>query len=148
MNKINFIILKLFVMVCIVAGSLVVPASADDIRGSDQILCAALQATRCTVESGCQTSFPQNFNIPDFIEIDFGNKQMQTTKASGQNRVTPIASLTRENGVAYIQGMQGGRLFSLAVDEQTGKLTAVTASNGKAVSVFANCTPRMSQVEK
>jgi hypothetical protein len=44
--------------------------------------------------------------------------------------------------------MQGGRLFSLVIDEQSGNLTAVMASNGKAVSAFAVCTPLLIPGEK
>lgn len=139
---------NLLVMVLIAAVSSVSPVSADDVSDVDQILCATLQATRCTAELDCQTSSPKVFNIPDFIEIDLVNKQLQTTKASGQNRVTPISSLAQENGIAYIQGMQGGRLFSLVIDEQSGNLTAVMASNGKAVSAFAVCTPLLIPSEK
>ena len=47
---------------------------ADDVRGSDQLLCAVQQAILCTADSGCETAPPRNYNIPDFIEIDIANE--------------------------------------------------------------------------
>ncbi len=121
---------------------------ADEVSGTDHFLCAALQATRCTAESECQTASPRTYNIPDFIEIDLVKKQLQTTKASGQNRVTPISNLVREDGQTFIQGMEGGRLFSLVIDEHNGNLTAAMASDGTTLSAFAVCTVLFGQPRK
>jgi hypothetical protein len=66
---------------------------------------------------------------------------MATTKASGEDRSTPIRTLERENGLIYIQGIEGGRAFSFVISESTGLLSVAVARDGKAVSVFGACTP-------
>jgi hypothetical protein len=132
--------LRVFILL-ILFNAAVTPVLADDVSSVDQMLCAAMEATQCKPDSGCQISSPRTWNIPDFIEIDLIKKQLQTTKASGQNRVTPISTLTRDGETIYIQGSQKGRLFSLVIDGPSGELTAAMASTTAAVSVFAICTP-------
>jgi len=46
-------------------------ASADDLTGSDKILCTAIQATRCSMNGDCWSAPPWEWNIPQFVEIDF-----------------------------------------------------------------------------
>jgi len=113
---------------------------ADDVTGADRILCASIEATRCDLD-GCVTSDPVLWNIPQFLEIDLTARRLQTTAASGQNRATPIATLVRENGHLYIQGLEGGRAFSLVIHEASGELNAAVAASGTSTAVFAACTP-------
>ena len=66
---------------------------------------------------------------------------MSTTKASGENRSTPMRTLEKENGLIFIQGIEQGRAFSLVIAESTGTLSVAVARDGKAVSLFGACTP-------
>jgi len=113
---------------------------ADDLSGAERLLCASLEATRCTLD-GCVTEDPVMWNIPQFIEIDLKNKRLQTTAASGENRATPFTTLVGEDGHIYIQGIEGGRAFSFVIHEASGELNAATASSENATAVFAACTP-------
>ena len=129
-------------LICSVLVAALTPAVwADDVSGADRILCASIEATRCDLD-GCVTGDPVLWNIPQFIEVDLAAKRLQTTAASGQNRATPITTLVREGGSIFIQGIEGGRAFSLVIDEVSGELNAaVAASSGSSTAVFAACTP-------
>jgi hypothetical protein len=123
-----------------VAGA--VPVSrADDVTGSNRILCTAVQVTACRDSGDCVVDLPWNLNVPQFIEVDLKAKRLSTTKASGENRATPIDTLRRENGVLVMQGFEKGRAFSIVIVEETGAMSAAVASEGKAVGVFGACTP-------
>ncbi|RLA03036.1 MAG: hypothetical protein DRQ54_11320 [Gammaproteobacteria bacterium] len=113
---------------------------ADDVSGADRLLCASLEATRCSLD-GCETKDPVMWNIPQFIEIDLENKRLQTTAASGERRATPITTLVREDGHIFIQGIEGGRAFSFVIHEASGELNAAVAASETATAVFAACTP-------
>jgi hypothetical protein len=113
---------------------------ADDLHGVDRILCSAVSATVCTVDGDCETDLPYNWNIPQFIEIDLAKKILSTTKASGENRQTPAATLARADGWIYLQGVEGGRAFSFVIDETTGLVSIAVARKGLTVSVFGACT--------
>ena len=91
--------------------------------------------------SAYETTAPWNLNIPQFIEIDLAGKMLSTTKASGENRSTPIRSLLREDGNIYLQGVEGGRAFSFVITEATGMASIAVAREDVTVSVFGVCTP-------
>jgi len=113
---------------------------ADDVTGAEQLLCASIEATRCSLD-GCITDDPVVWNIPQFIEIDLAGKRLQTTAASGENRATPITTVLREDGHIFIQGIEGGRAFSFVIHEASGELIAATAASKSASAVFGACTP-------
>lgn len=114
---------------------------ADDIRGQERILCSASQATICDDEGGCKAVTPWSQNIPAFIEIDLKEKLFATTKASGENRSSPIRSVVRESGLLALQGIEGGRAFSFIIGEQEGLASIAIARDGSTVSIFGACTP-------
>ena len=115
-------------------------AAADDITGSSRILCTAVQATRCDEEGDCYQDLPWNLNVPQFIQIDLNAKRLSTTKASGENRSTPIEVLKREAGLIVLQGFERGRAFSFVIAEATGMASVAVAAEGRAVVVFGACT--------
>lgn len=117
-------------------------AYADDVTGADRILCTAVQATICDTSGECEIGSPWLWNIPQFIEVDFKAKTFGTTKASGENRQTPIKYIERADGLIFLQGVEGGRAFSFVIEEETGDLSAAVARSGVTVSVFGACTPR------
>ena len=114
---------------------------ADDLTGSDRILCTAVQATVCGSIGECESGSPWAWNIPQFLELDFAQKTIGTTKASKENRVTPIKNLMREGGLIFVQGIEAGRAFSFVIEEETGNLSAAVARSEITVSVFGACTP-------
>lgn len=116
-------------------------AAADDLSGEPMILCTAVQVTLCTDDGTCIAENPWNLNVPQFIEINLKDKRMSTTKASGENRSTPIRTLEREGGQIFLQGVEAGRAFSFVIDEKTGLASIAVAREGKTVSVFGACTP-------
>jgi len=114
---------------------------ADDLTGHSKFLCAAVQATECREGGECVTEQPWNLNIPEFIEVDLDAKRLGTTQASGQNRTTAIEHLSRADGFIVLQGFEMGRAFSFVITEQTGRVAVAVATGGRAVAVFAACTP-------
>ena len=114
---------------------------ADDVTGSDVILCTAVQVNVCYTSGECESVPPWDLNIPEFIEIDVDKKVLRTTEASGQNRSTPIKNIQRGDGLLVIQGVEAGRAFSFLVNESTGRLSVAVAREGVNVAVFGVCTP-------
>ena len=114
---------------------------ADDLTGADKVLCTAVQATVCGSIGECETGNPWLWNVPQFVEVDFKQMTLGTTKASQENRVTPIKNLERKDGLIFLQGIEAGRAFSFVIEQSTGNLSAAVARNEITVSVFGACTP-------
>ena len=125
----------------LVALSVGQAARADDVTGRDQILCAVQEVNLCFPGDVCDQGPPWVWNVPDFIEVDFAAKELRTTKASGENRKTPIRDVVRADGQVVVSGLQNGRAFTLAITEDTGTATLSMAAPGKGGVAFAVCTP-------
>ena len=131
--------------VCVWLGAVVAlgtaPALADNLAGADRILCSASTVIMCGETGECTTGSPLELNIPQFIEIDLKGKRLSTTRASGENRSTPILSMTRDSGQIILQGHEKGRAFSFVISEATGATSVAVARDGISVAVFGACTP-------
>ncbi len=116
-------------------------AFADDLTGVKAFLCTAATVNQCSSDGECTSGAAWSLNIPQFIEVDLAKKTLSTTKASGENRTTPIKNLERDNGLIILQGAEAGRAFSWVITEETGMATISVAIDGRGVIVFGACTP-------
>lgn len=116
-------------------------ALADDLRGADRFLCSTQRATICLPEGECLVLAPADADIPQFIEVDAKARRLATTAASGVNRQTPASSVSRSDERIVMQGYEGGRAFSLLIQEPTGEATFAAVADDRSVIVFAACTP-------
>ncbi len=116
-------------------------ALSDSLTGKDRLLCSAVEATVCTADGICESGPPWDWKIPQFLIIDLDRKEISTTEASGENRMTPILSLFRDEGHIVLQGVQAGRAFSMVLKEENGHAAIAIATDGVTISVFGACTP-------
>jgi hypothetical protein len=116
-------------------------ARADDLSNQQLLLCTAVTAMHCHDDGDCVVDVPWNLNIPQFLQVNLEKKMLSTTKASGENRSTPIRNFVREGGQIFLQGLEGGRAFSFVINESSGLMAVGVAADGKVVSVFGACTP-------
>lgn len=118
-----------------------VAGAAEDLRGADKILCAAVQATYCDTSGDCEIGMPWRWNIPEFVEFHLDDEIITTTKAAERPRSTKIRTLEREGGEIYLQGVENGRAFSFVIDEASGVASIAIAADEMTISIFAACTP-------
>jgi len=114
---------------------------ADSLSGEDRFLCSAVEATVCTDNGVCESGAAWDWQIPQFLVVDLDRKLLSATQASGENRATPILSLTRQDGQIVLQGVQTGRAFSMVLNEVDGRTTIAIATDGVTINVFGACTP-------
>ena len=115
-------------------------AMADNLEGTDDLLCAAGQVQICFENGECFSVTPWELSMPDFVVIDMKAKTVSTTKASGQNRSSPFTSVKRSDGVISLQGVEAQRAFSFVIEEASGHMTVAIARDGLSVTVFGVCT--------
>ena len=113
---------------------------ADSVEGVDRMVCSTGQAQICLETGSCYAATPWELSVPDFVLIDMKKRTIATTKASGQNRSTAFSRADRADGLINVQGVEGGRAFSIVIHELTGRLTAAIARDGITVTVFGACT--------
>ncbi|GMW05240.1 MAG: hypothetical protein AMXMBFR8_00370 [Nevskiales bacterium] len=128
-------------MTGLILAALAGTAAADDLSGADRLLCSTTQATACGMTAECATLPPADLNIPQFVVVDVAGKELRTTAASGEDRRTTVQTVRRDAGEITLQGYEGGRAFSLVIQEASGQASFASAANGRAMLVFAACTP-------
>lgn len=117
-------------------------ALADDVRGSDALLCYGLSAARCEHTGVCEQKEPWQLNLPDFLKVDLKAKQATTTAGSGPVRETKFQTVQRDPaGTILLQGVQGERAFSWIIVEETGEGTMTVSTVAAGLTVFTVCTP-------
>ncbi|HEX7080948.1 MAG TPA: hypothetical protein VF329_08040 [Gammaproteobacteria bacterium] len=121
---------------------LLVPIGAwgDDVSEADRLLCSVSRIMLCVETGECYEAEPWEADVPQFVVVDTQRKTISTTRASNEQRSTPIASYRREGGLIYLQGIEAGRAFSFVVDEATGLVTVAVSRDGLSVNVFGACT--------
>ena len=117
------------------------PAFADDLAGANRLICTANSVVVCWDDGTCDNGSAADLNVPQFIEINLAEKILSTTRASGLNRSTPIASVHRDGETIILQGYENGRAFSYVIREKTGVASAAIAAEGRNVAAFGACTP-------
>jgi len=130
--------------ICLLASSMLllpVTMQADDLASASQLICAAVKASECYADGSCVQGEPEDWNVPRFMRLDLAAKTISTTKASGEERSTPLQSLTHEGDRVFIQGAQTGRAVSMVINRSTGLASAGIVLDGHVLTVFAHCTP-------
>lgn len=115
-------------------------AAAENVEDSDRLLCAAGKIMLCVEDGECFAASALDLDMPQFVVVDTRNKTVSTTKASGQNRSSPIQNVSRFGGRIFLQGIENDRAFSFVIEEDSGILTATVARDGVSISVFGACT--------
>ena len=121
--------------------SFALAAAASDFDGSKTLLCAPGEAVECMPRGDCQQRSPDEVGIPRFITVDFRGKRLSGNTANGEQH-TPIQNVRSVDGKQILQGAEGGRGWSLVIDEQTGDMSAAVADQSAGFLLFGACTPK------
>ena len=62
------------------------------------------------------------------------------TDASGDDRVSKVANLTRDNGRTFLQGVENDGAYSILIEDDLGRFTATISRDGITTSAFGACT--------
>ena len=117
-----------------------VAAHADDVTDKDRILCSSTKVMLCVEDGLCFEISVLDADAPQFLIIDTKKKTVATTEASGDNRESPVANMSRTEGRIFLQGVENNRAYSILIEEKFGRFSAAIARDGITVSAFGACT--------
>ena len=143
--------MKKFKLIC--TASLCAAASivlADDFDGSKPLLCALATLSECVPGGTCQQVTAEAINAPDFLSIDL-KKETVTELAMGQEERPPgmILSSTIIDEKLFLQGaddgvegIRDGLAWSIAIDQNNGKMVVTASGDAVGFVIFGACTTR------
>jgi hypothetical protein len=112
-----------------------VPVLAGDFDGSRLLICAPVQAFDCAAGEDCTKGIPDDIGAPAFMRIDVANKAV-----IGPKRTSPILHVEKSDAQLVLLGIELGYGWTLAIDQETGKLTVTLANREAAFVLFGVCT--------
>jgi hypothetical protein len=126
---------------------LTVPAGAGDFDGSKPLLCALIDIVECGPGGNCQQLTAEDVGIPRFLKVNFKEKKITATQASGNKKNTTIKNSEHIDGKLILQGAEDGIEgvrdgvgWSLAIAEDTGKMVLTASGDDVGFVVFGACT--------
>ena len=127
-----------FVLAMLVLSPKLMAAGLDS---SKTLLCATIDAIECGGQSAeCITGLAESVNLPQFVRIDVQGKKIEAVRQGGKSVSSSVLNHKRENGKLILQGIEGGRGWSLVIVEETGKMSATIAGDQVGFVLFGNCT--------
>jgi hypothetical protein len=120
---------------------------AGDFDGRQNLICAAMDVNECLPGGECKRMTALEVNFPDFIRINFKDKAIRTEQSGGEKLKTTIERMETVDGKIIIQGAEDGREdtkdglgWTVAIDEENGKMVLSASGTDVAFVVFGACT--------
>ncbi len=122
-------------------------ATAADFDGSKPLLCAAATLSECIPGGICEQVTSESINAPDFLRINF-KKKIITVDAPGQEDRPPSQIKSSEiiDEKLFLQGSDAGKgirdglAWSLAIEQNSGKMVFTASGDAVAFVIFGACT--------
>jgi hypothetical protein len=129
--------------ICLALGLGLVPCAhaAATYDGSVPLICALIEVMDCGSGVDCQRGSPESVNLPQFIKLNFTEKTLSTTEAAQRQHSTPIKHIEQFHSSMILQGVEGGRAWSMVLAKETGKMSATVADEQAGFIIFGACTP-------
>ena len=128
----------------LVTGILGTSVAAANFDGSEPLICSFGQVVECDEGSSCRVVSHASVDAPDFVKLNFKNKQLISTTAGEDSPADDmiVTDLTTHLMVQGTQGTgQGNALgYSLSIDQATGQMVAAGAGENAGFIIFGACT--------
>jgi hypothetical protein len=115
-------------------------ASGAVFDGSANLLCAALDVVGCENGPGCWEGQARDFDLSQFILIDFENKLVRAKDEAGQKKVSPIKNLQKTDKQVIIQGVENDHGWSGTINRESGNVNFAAVGPDASFMLFGACT--------
>ena len=140
-------IAKIFGLLVTIICMLSIPAVAGNFDGSKDLLCAVMDIKECLPGGKCHDVTAEEVGIPNSLRINFTEKKLSATFADGSQKISPIVNSEKIDGKLILQGaedgiegVRDGLGWSLALDEDNGKMVLTASGDAVAFAMFGACT--------
>jgi hypothetical protein len=107
---------------------------AENFDGSKPLICATVEANGCAADEVCTKGSPGALGAPAFLRVNVAKKEV-----SGPQRTTPIKSIETTDQQLLLMGTELGMGWTIAIERETGAMSATMVSRDGAFVLFGNC---------
>ena len=122
---------------------------ATDFDGSKTLVCANQLVNECLPTQLCRMVTPQSVNLPDFFNVDVGNRILTGKHDGGIDSSTPVERMEHLDGKLILQGADNGiegvpdgNGWTMVIEEDTGKMSMTASGDGFVIVAFGACMSR------
>jgi len=125
----------------ILLGWLLIPAAAPaaDFDGSQPLICALKDNFECGPD-GCERVTSEAINLPQFLRLNFREKQITTIREGAQVRTTRIEKADSRDGKMFLRGLENDLVWSLVIADDSGRMVLTIAGDEAGFVIFGACT--------
>lgn len=127
---------------CIMAAAPLVgmTASAGDLDGSGNIVCAVLGVVGCVEGGACAQGEAKSFDLPSLFVFDAKKKVIRSSDEAGHKEVSPVKSMEKNGNHLILQGSEQGRGWDVAINTETGGMSGAVVGDALGMLVSGACT--------
>jgi len=116
-----------------------ITATASDFDGTKPLICALKDDFECGPD-GCERVTSEAINLPQFLRLNFKDKQITTVREGVQVRTTKMERAESLGSSLFVQGLENNLAWSLVIDKAAGKMVMTIAGDQVGFVVFGACT--------
>ena len=138
---------KILTGMSLVLVLLAAPAVAGDFDGKKNLICAPVDLIECLPGGKCNQIVADEIDFPDFFRINFEKKEIRSQQSGHEKRKTSIEHMEEIDGKLFIQGAEDGLEgaddglgWSMALDQNNGRMVLTAAGREVAFVIFGVCT--------
>jgi len=113
--------------------------AATAIDGNAGLICAVNAITGCVDANHCVQGGARAFELPQFLSVDFRDKEVRATKSGGEKFVSTIRNQQRDKSQILLQGVENGHGWTVAIDTRNGDMTASATGEDVSYILFGAC---------
>lgn len=116
-------------------------AQAGAMDGSKNIACAVLDVVGCTETGQCADGTSRDFDVPQFLIMDAGQKAVRGAYEAGHGDVlSPVKNMEKNGEHLILQGVENGRGWNIAINIKDGRMSASGVGDAVSFLLFGTCT--------
>ena len=116
-------------------------ASAGGFDGKSNLVCSSVDVVACINGPECLQGHAREFELPEFVFVDFAAQVIRGTDESGIKEVSPIRSTDSTDKQIALQGFENHHGWTLAIDRKSGQMTLTSTGPEVSFMIFGACTP-------
>ncbi|MCP3870193.1 MAG: hypothetical protein GY703_19285 [Gammaproteobacteria bacterium] len=127
---------------CVIAASPIISAtaSAGELDGSGNVVCALIKVVGCVEDAGCIQGSAREFDLPTMVLFDAESKVIRGTHESGHKEVSPVKYMEKSDEHLILQGVEEGHGWDIAIDTKTGRMGGAVVGEAVSMLVSGTCT--------
>lgn len=107
--------------------------------GTSNFICATQGVMACVDGGICSRGQARDFEMPDFMMVDFKDKVVRAFYDGDKEATSPIKIMESSGSQLILQGIENDHGWSLAVHRESGRMNVGVAGSEVSFTLFGAC---------